>query len=172
MDYSRVKAGKIPPKTRNILARGLITSRLSYLLGIWGGATENLIKKAQTIQNSAARWVTSSHRRTRISTLLERTGWMSIQEMTKIHTSTILWKAINLRTPSNLHEQIVLDPTNGKIILQEARLQFTSNKFSIRASENWNNLPQHLRENMSLGSFKKNIKIWLKEQRVRPPDPP
>ena len=28
----------IPAGSRNILAKGLITSRLSYLIGIWGGA--------------------------------------------------------------------------------------------------------------------------------------
>ena len=41
---------KIPPKSRNILAGGLMISGLQYLLSIWGGGTENLIRKAQTIQ--------------------------------------------------------------------------------------------------------------------------
>ena len=48
----------IPQGSKNTLARGLITSRLTYLISIWGGATPNLIRKAQRIQNAAARWVT------------------------------------------------------------------------------------------------------------------
>ena len=46
----------IPQASKNTLARGIITSRLTYLISIWGGATQNLVRKAQRIQNSAARW--------------------------------------------------------------------------------------------------------------------
>ena len=36
----------IPRESRNSLARGLIQSRLSYLLPLWGGATEQHLKKS------------------------------------------------------------------------------------------------------------------------------
>ena len=50
----------VPFRSRNTIARGLIQSRLSYLLCVWGGATPNLIRKAKTTQNIAARWVTDN----------------------------------------------------------------------------------------------------------------
>ena len=46
---------QIPPGIKNTPARGLILSILTYLISIWGGATENLIRKAQIIQNAVAR---------------------------------------------------------------------------------------------------------------------
>ena len=49
---------QIPSGSKNTLARGLILSRLSYLISIWGGASNNLLRKAQIVQNASARWVT------------------------------------------------------------------------------------------------------------------
>ena len=48
----------VPFRCRNILARSLVLSKLTYLISIWGGATPNLIRKAQITQNNLARWVT------------------------------------------------------------------------------------------------------------------
>ena len=47
---------QVPFNCRNTLARGFVQSRLTYLISIWGGATPNLIRKVQIIQNMAARW--------------------------------------------------------------------------------------------------------------------
>ena len=41
---------------RNTLARGLVISKITYLISVWGGATRNYRRKAQTLLNSAARW--------------------------------------------------------------------------------------------------------------------
>ena len=137
---------KLPPGSRNTLATGFLLSRINYLIGVWGGAPNSWIIKVQSIQNAAARWVSSSHRRTRISTLLELTGWMSVAEMTTLSTITQMWKIIHKNSPSNLAEKISVDPANRKIKTQDTRLQFTRQRYLYRASENWNKLPQYLWE--------------------------
>ena len=58
-----------------------------------------MIRKAQVFQNQAARWVTGCSKRTRILTLLQKTGWFSITEMARISTATQIWKIINKRDP-------------------------------------------------------------------------
>ena len=68
----------IPTGSRNILAKGLVTSKLSYLIGIWGGTTRNYRRRAQNVLNIAARWVTGLPRKTRISTLMESAGWLDV----------------------------------------------------------------------------------------------
>ena len=93
----------IPRNSRNILARGLISSKLMYLIGIWGGTTRNLRRKAQTVLNTAARWVTNLPRKTRTSSLMEAAGWHNIEEMTEISSATILWRIIHMGKPKNLH---------------------------------------------------------------------
>ena len=61
---------KIPSNCRNTLAKSLITSRLSYLISMWGGTMNNFIRKAQTVLNIAARWVTKMPKKTRICDLI------------------------------------------------------------------------------------------------------
>ena len=160
----------IPSGSRNTLARGLILSRLSYLISIWGGATPNLLRKAQAIQNMAARWVTSKGRRTRTSTLLELTGWFSIQELTKISSATITWKIINNKTPKRLQDTLTWDPLTLKFDIKEPRLEFTRAKFSYRACLDWNNLPDNIRTIKNISRFKLQMKKLMKETRPRMPD--
>ena len=131
--------GKLVPfKSRNILARGMILSKLSYLISICGGATPNLIRKAQVTQNAAARWVTGKMRNTRISTLLEVTGWFSIKEMSKLQSATILWKAVNLKTPRNMYERLNWNELTSNFNMTEPRINITKNNYLYRACKEWN----------------------------------
>ena len=160
----------IPQQSRNTIARGLIISRLTYLISIWGGATPNLIRRAQTIQNAAARWVSGRKRSTKISTLLEATNWFSIREMTRLNSANIIWKTLNKKTPANLHEQLIWDRQSLDIEISEPRLQFSRRNFSHRESLNWNEIPCHIRKLSNIGNFKKHMKIWVKSLRPRMPD--
>ena len=161
---------KLPTGSRATLARGYILSRISYLVSVWGGGTENLIGKVQVIQNAAARWITNSPRRTRISTLLDKTGWLSVKEMNKLSNVTIIWKTINNRTPSNIADKLVWDRATKNIHIQEPRLQFSKMNFVYKASHDWNSLPDIMKNNGNIGNFKRQVKVWIKDQRTRPPD--
>ena len=44
--------------TRKMIANGIVISRIIYVIQIWGGASEYLIKILQVLQNKAARFVT------------------------------------------------------------------------------------------------------------------
>ena len=83
MGYLKHIGKMIPLASRNNLAKGLIQSRLSYLMLLWGGASQILIDRAQVILNKAARWATGLDRRTKISQLMETAGWFSIKEQIK-----------------------------------------------------------------------------------------
>ena len=161
---------QIPRGSKNTMARGLLLSRLTYLVGIWGGATESLRRRAQVLQNNAARWVTNCNKRTRVTRLLELTGWFSIQEMSQISTATQVWKIINMNTPRRMSRNMSWDPVTKLIDTSEPRIQFTRQGFKYRASCNWNLLPESIRTNSNLGSFKRQIKALMKEQRQIPPD--
>ena len=160
----------IPEGSRNVLVKGLVTGRLAYLIGIWGGTTPNLRRKAQQVLNTAARWVTKSPRSTRVSSLMEKAGWFSVNEMVELSTATLLWKIIYKKTPVNMNSKMDWDPTSRKIIYKEPRLKFTDQDFMTRGSRQWNNLPDHIRGNESLVSFKKQMKELMLERRQREPD--
>ena len=112
--------------------------------------------------------MTGRMRKTKITTLMNLTGWFSIMEMTKLNTATILWKAIHLKTPSNLVRNLKWDEQNLKFEVAEPRLQFTSRNFSIRACSEWNRIPDTIRLVGNISRFKKMMKTWIRE--LRPPD--
>ena len=114
--------GIIPTKSRIILARGLIISMLSYLISMWGGTMVNYKRKTQTLLNEAARWATGMQRRTKISTLMEVTGWNTIQEMTELSSAKIIWKILYRNTPRNIYVKLNINRTENKIIIIEQML--------------------------------------------------
>ena len=154
----------IPRKSRLNLATGIIVSRLNYLLPFWGGAANCYLIKAQTILNAAARWATGASKRTRISELMERTGWLSIREQTQVTTALQTWKLIHFGTPGRLLERITV---NDDLTLSVSipRLQFSQDCYRWRAAREWNSLPISLRETVSISAFKRNMKKHIRSLR-------
>ena len=161
----------IPYPSRLNLANGLLISRLNYLMPLWGSAPPSQLNRAQVVMNAAARWATGLHRRTKISTLLNRTGWYSIREMIRISTVTQIWKMVHLGKPQRPLERWQINE-KLEIAVDPPRLQHSKRCFRWRGSREWNLLPEELRENRSLYSFKKNLKKYIKQQRQVPQQPP
>ena len=82
-----------------------------------------------------------------------------------------LWKIVHYKKPEYFLSKItILD--DYTLNTEIPRLQITKTNFRHRAIEQWNSLPQHLRETTGICHFKKNLKNWIKQQRPqqRPPD--
>ena len=105
----------IPRHCRLNLARGLVISKLCYIMPLWGGAAPANIKKAQVVMNSAARWATGLPKRTRITTLMARAG---------LSTMVQAWKLVYLKTPRRLLERTTITD-DLKLEVQTPRLQFS-----------------------------------------------
>ena len=161
---------KMPANCRNTLVKGLETSRLSYLLSVWGGTTGNLQRKAQITLNIAARWVTRFPKRTRVSDLMAAAGWLDIEEMTLHSVGVLMCKLINKRTPLQLFEKISWDANTNQIFINEPRIQFSNQEFLLRGCRLWNELPEHMRDGLELSCFKRQFKSWLMERRQLEPD--
>ena len=128
----------IPRGSRNTLARGLIISRLTYLISIWGVTTDNHIRKTQSLLNAAARWVTGQYIKVKISSLLEETSWFSISEIIKLNSATLMWKVLNRKPTRKLYEDINCNMETMEITIMEPRLLFTEQSFTLRASRELN----------------------------------
>ena len=60
----RHNSSLIPKSVRRNIANGLVVSKLSYLLPLWGTASGTQLRKAQIVLNTVARWVTGLEKRT------------------------------------------------------------------------------------------------------------
>ena len=68
-------------KARKMIANGIIISRLTYLIEVWGGCPDYLLDMLQSVQNRAARIVCNSWDRTPTKSLLRSCGWLSIRQL-------------------------------------------------------------------------------------------
>lgn len=154
--------------TRLMVANGAVMSKMVYLITLWGGAQQYLLKALQVQQNTAARTVCGfcSHGWSK-KKLLNRVGWLSVRQLIYYHTVIQAHKTIKTGKPRPLFDSIsTKHPRNtrsaaiGQIRFGEAFKAQTS--FKYRALHWYNSLPPSVRKG-STAVVKKNLKTWVKE---------
>ena len=68
-------------KTRKTIANGIFMSKLIYLMPLWSGCEEYLVKCLQVAQNKAAGTVARMNIFTPTKTLMKACGWMSVRQL-------------------------------------------------------------------------------------------
>ena len=134
------------------LANAIFHSKLLYGIEAWGLCPKYLIKKIQTIQNKAARYVQGYKSRTLdTNTLLKNMKWLPIQELINYRISCLVHQIINTKTPIYLYEMLITNnQTNtrnkvgnklGTKPREIGKTMYTKNQFCSRAYDIYNNIP-------------------------------
>ena len=152
-------------KVKLQLVNGLILSRLNYMICIWGNTSHSTKMKAQTVLNAAARFVSGARKTTRIATLMEECGWLTIDELTTYFSLMSIWKTIMNQIPQYMTSKIQTD-TEMKISTSPPRLLGTSLSYRWSTISKWNLLPESLRRQVQMKKFKTGVKKWIKERRT------
>ena len=134
-----------------------------------GGAPPAHLKRVQVVVNAAARWATGQGRRTKVSKLMETTGWLTVIEQIKMSTTVQAWKMVHLGIPERPLERMTITP-DKQIHVTHPRLQFSTECMRWRAARDWNELPYELRHTQTIAVFKRQTKIHILRQRPREPD--
>ena len=97
-------------RTRLMIANGAVLSKLVYMITVWGGAQQYLLRALQVQQLAAARVVCghSSRYWSRVK-LLKRVGWLSIRQLVYYHTVLQAHKVIRTGKPAGIHMTISTD---------------------------------------------------------------
>ena len=90
-------------KNRKMIAEGIIISRLSYLISVWGGCGAGLRRSLQVILNGAARVVTRLDWGTSTKDLLSQCGWLSVNQLIFYHSVLQLHKVRLSGSPMYLY---------------------------------------------------------------------
>ena len=154
-------------KTKLKVANGIIMSKLSYLITVWGGAQEYLLDALQVQQLSAARVVCGfyskfwSKRR-----LLKQVNWLSVRQLIFYHTVLQTHKTLSTGRPRPLYNRIsnnfpylTRGAATGQIRENE---DFNHRSFKYRARKSFNKVPVEVRTG-SVQTVKKKLKSWVKE---------
>ena len=157
-------------KVRKIIANGIIMSKLSYLIHLWGGTNEYLLDVLQILQNRAARSVTKLEWNSPIPILLNQCGWLNIRQLIHYHNSVQLFKIKYDKKPTYFHNKISnefsyktrLSSKGGLNINLNLQKQLAIDSFLNKSTTYWNLLPQKIRQSETLQSFKTQLKLHIK----------
>ena len=152
-----------------LVANALVTSRIDYCNSLLYGAGKGLIGKLQLVQNSLARAVVPSCKRSHhISPVLQQLHWLPVERRVDFKVALLTFKVLSNNEPSYLRD--LIQPvayssrrSAGKNLLQRpfVKSEMGRRSFSFSAPTVWNSLPQHVRDSPSLTTFKKRLKTHL-----------
>ena len=98
----------------------IITSQIDYCNALMNGLPENLIKKHQHVQNTAARLVFNLWKYDRITPALVTLHWLPVKYWIELKTLLFIFKGLHGKAPTHFQEMIT--PSKSK-------------RYSIRSSE-------------------------------------
>ena len=143
---------------------------LTYLIPLYGGCPDYLLKSLQVLQNRAARLATRSAWGTASFIMLQQLGWLSVRQMIVFHSLKLFYKVKLYKKPSYLYSQIShkfnantrLGRNNG--IKEHRRVKSTLPRNSCipRTINHWNSLPQSLRMAPNIPTFRSKLRNWVK----------
>jgi hypothetical protein len=158
---------------RRMVANGVIMSKVVYLITVWGGAQQYLVKALQVQQLTAARTVCGFYSRGwSKKKLLDKLSWMSIRQLIYYHTVLQAHKTITSGQPAAIHLSISTEhpystrsSANGQIRFGEAfrgESELVSASFKHRAVHWHNSVPASIRTG-TLATVKNKLRKWVKQ---------
>ena len=155
-------------QTKLMIANGAVMSKLVYLITVWGGATQYLLKAVQTQQLIAARAVCGfQSSRWSKKQLLGKVDWLSVRQLVYYHTVLQVHKTMTTGQPRPLHAS---QPTDHPYMTRNAAAgnirygeNMTSTKtFKYRAMAWYNPIPTEVKTG-TIQTVKGKLKAWVKE---------
>ena len=153
-------------KTRLMVANACFMSILSYMVTVWGGTEEYVIKAVQVMQNKAARCVTKLSWYTPTRLLLQQCNWLSIKQMVFYHTAVQVWRVLDAKCPVYIKSKLQLSVTRsarqGNLRVPVVESSLAGKSFLVRSATVWNSIPPDIRSSKSIQVFKRKLKQWTK----------
>ena len=144
-------------------------STVSYIIQVYGSCSGYLLQ-AQVQQNFAVRYACKLPFYTPTQTLLDQCGWLSIRKLVAYHSLILLHKVIVNKTPQYIYSRLKFNErdsrTSDNMMLVENRRYKTataSRSFLPRTIKDWNKLPIDIRSTENHVFFKKQVKIFIKD---------
>lgn len=150
----------------------LVFSRLFYCSSVWGGISMKNVLKLQSVQNFAARIITSTRKYDHIQPILRDLNWLNVESTIKYRDGLMAFKCMNGYAPEYLCDQFILRSkihsrntrNKDKLVIPLCKTAAGQKSFVYRATSIWNSLSQDLINLNNLNSFKRLYKLSLLEQ--------
>ena len=154
-------------ETRLKIANSLYISRLFYLIQLWGGTSDKMIKALQVSQNKMARAVTRLSWFTPTRTLLKQCGWLSVRQLVVYHTALSTHKTVREGRPEFHFDKMCADhnyDTRNTVKFSDnfsAKSERAKSSYCYRGAILYNQLPYEIKQCQNISTFKKKLKAWV-----------
>ena len=152
--------------TLSLLISALVISKLLYCSTVWSNTSAKNVKKLQLVQNFACRIITNTYKFDHISPALQYLNWLPINKQLKFREAVLMYKIMNKQAPSYLCDKFqkkkycrTRNSNNLEIPLFKSKSG--QRTFEYRGVKIWNNLNNELKSEISLTTFKHNVKKAL-----------
>ena len=176
----------IMPKERlSIIAEGIFFSLLNYCIevygNVWGISTyddqsrnspalrKEDIMKLQVLVNKVLRSLTGLHRDTHVTTLVARSGQLSVHQRMALSTVVSVHKSLINKEPHYTYAALEPRPTLPRTSRHQNNCRSVDYNLSIsrgslmyRGSKLYNQLPLELVRKTKMSEFRKGAKEWVK----------
>ena len=147
-----------------------VTSKLDRCNSLLYGVPKYVVKKLQSVQNAAARPITSSRKFDHITPILFELHWIPISERIKFKIILLTHEALPQQSPIYIQDLICRYSTS-RTLRSSSTLRLTPvnfhpksygfRAFAMSAPELWNKLPDDIRSCDNLKFFKRKLKTRL-----------
>ena len=166
----RIRKFLIQEATCTII-HSFITSQIDYCNSLMNGLPDNLIKKLQRVQNTAARLVFNLRKYDRINPALVTLHWLPVKYRIEFKTLLIVFKGLHVKAPTYIQEIITSSQSkrnsirsNEERVLKVPKFKhdaFGKCAFAVYGPLAWNCLPKEIRLCDEIEAFKRNLKTHL-----------
>ena len=151
------------------VVNALVTPHMDYGNSLLYRIPKKLVDKLQVAQNSAVRLIEKLGKYDNVSAYRRDLHWLPIPARIKYKILTTTWKIVNNQAPNYLKDLVCLRE-NGHDLRNDLMLtppdvhnhnDLVDRAFFRSAPSLWNSLPNALRKQEKLNTFKKNLKTHL-----------
>jgi len=163
----------VPRSVLQLLVMSLVLTRLDHGNATLAGIPLYLLKRLQSVMNSAARVVFSSSRYEHITPLLRQLHWLKAAERIDYKLALLVYKCRQGVAPPYLANELcqsavtearcrLRSASASSLIVHRTQLSTVGDRaFPVAAPRIWNSLPQHVTSAPSLAIFRSRLKTHL-----------
>ena len=156
----------LPQETLISMYNSLVLPYFDYCSTVWETCGKGMTDKLQTLQNRAARVITSSNYEIRSVEILKKLNWENLETRRSKQLAVLMYKIINEKTPNYLTR--IFTNTNSvhthnlrnskhNIFVPRPNTEAGRNSLHYRGAVLWNSLSNDMRNKLSLNTFKNSF---------------